>query len=227
MTESTLRQKQWFDSLSPERQKEVKRMRADSAKRSWAKLSPEEQKRRRKASRLRHLDKRIADTKAWRARNKEHVKAYNKQWNLDNPGRGVQLTRAWRAENKGRRNAGLRKRYREDPRYRVEINIRTRITTVLRRKLLLGHKSAASMQLVGCSVEKLMEHIESQFKPGMTWDNHGEWHIDHIRPCASFNLIDPEEQRKCFHYTNLQPLTAEENLKKQAKWQEQESEKAA
>ena len=59
-------------------------------------------------------------------------------------------------------------------------------------------------------------HLEAQFKPGMTWDNYGlkGWHVDHIRPCASFDLRDPEQQRRCFHYTNLQPLWAEENLKK-------------
>ena len=51
----------------------------------------------------------------------------------------------------------------------------------------------------------------------MNWDNYGQWHIDHIRPCASFNLLDPIEQKICFHYTNLQPLWAEDNLKKSNK----------
>jgi hypothetical protein len=55
----------------------------------------------------------------------------------------------------------------------------------------------------------------------MTWENHGRygWHIDHIRPCASFDLADPEQQRKCFHYTNLQPLWASENMRKGDKWE--------
>ncbi len=63
------------------------------------------------------------------------------------------------------------------------------------------------------------EHLEKQFKEGMTWENHGlyGWHIDHIIPCASFDLTDLEQQKKCFHYTNLQPLWAKENLIKGVK----------
>jgi len=73
------------------------------------------------------------------------------------------------------------------------------------------------MELVGCSIEELMKHIESQFTDGMSWENQGEWHIDHVRPCASFDLTDEQQQRECFHYTNLQPLWAEDNLRKRAK----------
>ena len=69
------------------------------------------------------------------------------------------------------------------------------------------------------SVDELKKHIEKQFKPGMNWSNHSVrgFHIDHIIPCASFDLTKEEEQKKCFHYTNLQPLWAEENLSKGAK----------
>ena len=73
------------------------------------------------------------------------------------------------------------------------------------------------MKLCGCSLEKLKQHLESQFTEGMTWDNKGDWHVDHIKPCASFDLTNPEEQKKCFHYTNLQPLWALDNMKKGAK----------
>ena len=70
--------------------------------------------------------------------------------------------------------------------------------------------------LIGCSLEELKKHLESQFKPGMSWKNRGRngWHIDHIKPCASFDLSKSEEQHKCFHYSNLQPLWAKENLRK-------------
>ena len=77
-------------------------------------------------------------------------------------------------------------------------------------------KSKSTIKLLGCSIEHLKYHLESQFKLGMSWDNYGKWHIDHIRPCASFDLRKPIEQRKCFHYTNLQPLWAKENQIKNA-----------
>ena len=61
-------------------------------------------------------------------------------------------------------------------------------------------------------------YLEGKFTEGMTWENHGKWHIDHIKPCCSFNLEDEEEQKKCFHYTNLQPLWATDNLVKSGKY---------
>ena len=78
-------------------------------------------------------------------------------------------------------------------------------------------KSHKTERLVGCSIEHLRKHLEAQFAEGMTWDNHGEWHIDHIKPCASFDLTDEGQQLECFNYTNLQPLWANENLSKGAK----------
>ena len=75
-------------------------------------------------------------------------------------------------------------------------------------------KSAPTLKLLGSSVAYVKKHLEAQFVDGMSWDNHGEWHIDHIRPCASFDLTDPEQQKECFNYKNLQPLWAEDNLSK-------------
>jgi hypothetical protein len=63
----------------------------------------------------------------------------------------------------------------------------------------------------------LRDYLEAKFTEGMTLDNHGKWHIDHIKPCASFDLLHKKQQRKCFHYKNLQPLWAHENLSKGAK----------
>ena len=72
------------------------------------------------------------------------------------------------------------------------------------------------MELLGVSMNEVRAYLELQFKSGMTWENYGYkgWHIDHIIPCASFDLTDPEQQRRCFHYTNLQPLWWHENLAK-------------
>lgn len=100
-----------------------------------------------------------------------------------------------------------KERYHSDPAFRVLANLRTRLGHALNG----NSKSASTIELLGCTPEHARFHIESQFTEGMTWDN---IHIDHIQPCASFDLEDPNEQRKCFHYTNLQPLLAEDNLRK-------------
>ena len=93
--------------------------------------------------------------------------------------------------------------------------LRARVRAAITRSS--GAKSRKTMGLIGCSVPQLRKHLEAQFTEGMTWDNHGEWHIDHIKPCASFDLTDAEQQRECFNYTNLQPLWAKDNLSKGAK----------
>jgi len=74
------------------------------------------------------------------------------------------------------------------------------------------------MGLIGCSALELRRHIETLWLDGMSWDNYGlhGWHVDHIIPCAVFELADPVEQKQCFHHTNLQPLWAEDNLAKRA-----------
>ena len=78
----------------------------------------------------------------------------------------------------------------------------------------------AACELVGCSPDELVAHLEGQFKPGMTWDNHGRhgWHIDHIIPLAAADVSDPEQVALVAHYTNLQPLWAKENLSKGSKF---------
>ena len=74
-------------------------------------------------------------------------------------------------------------------------------------------------KLLGCTVEECKSYLESKFKQGMTWDNYGyrTWHVDHIIPYSAFNFTDEEQVKRCFHYTNLQPLWAEENYKKRDK----------
>jgi hypothetical protein len=98
---------------------------------------------------------------------------------------------------------------------RIKHNLRTRINLVLKGKI----KSGSTINLLGCDIKFFMQYIEGLFLSGMTWDNHTRkgWHIDHIKPCASFDLTDPEQQKKCFHYTNLQPLWAADNIRKSDK----------
>jgi hypothetical protein len=101
---------------------------------------------------------------------------------------------------------------------RFEINARQRLIKVIKRQG--GRKSASFVALVGISPSQLIAHIESLFQAGMSWDNYGQWHLDHIRPCSSFDLTDPEQQSRCFNWTNLQPLWAADNLRKSSSWLE-------
>ena len=102
-----------------------------------------------------------------------------------------------------------------DPEFKLSKTLRSRLGSALSAKN--AAKSTNTLDLTGCSTSFLMKYLEEKFKEGMSWSNHGEWHIDHIIPCSSFNLLDEKEQEKCFHYTNLQPLWASENLSKSNK----------
>jgi len=122
-------------------------------------------------------------------------------------------------EARAKRQARCRKLYRTEPHFKLSLRLRNRLNEVLRRQDTKKNKSVFA--LIGCTPEFLIQHLERQFKPGMTWANWSidGWHIDHIKPCASFNFKDPAQQRKCFHYTNLQPLWALDNLSKGARVQ--------
>jgi len=114
------------------------------------------------------------------------------------------------------RNARRRDLYKNNKAYRVEQVLRARIVKVIKN----NSKLESTVILLGCSIDNFKIHLENKFKKGMTWNNHSleGWHIDHIKPCAKFDLSKKTEQRKCFNYTNLQPLWAKENLSKSAKY---------
>ena len=93
-----------------------------------------------------------------------------------------------------------------DPEFKLLKTLRSRICSAIKAKR--ATKNNNTMELTGCDIGFLKGYLAGKFTEGMTWENHGEWHIDHIKPCCSFNLLEEEEQNKCFHYTNLQPLWA-------------------
>ena len=94
--------------------------------------------------------------------------------------------------------------------------LRRRFNKGMDRRFALHQKSDYIFRLCGAPLMDVVRHLESLFKPGMTWDNYGfeGWHIDHIKPLAKFDILDPEEQKKCFHFSNLQPLWSSENYAK-------------
>ena len=149
----------------------------------------------------------------WQKSNPEKHYAKNRKYSKNNR----EKERAWhrksrqRPEAKKKRNARQRERRKTVPAFKIRNYLSSRLWYVLKG----NPKSASTMTLVGCSISHLKDHLEKQFLPGMTWENYGPvWHVDHMMPCASFDLIDPEQQRRCFHYTNLQPLWGPENCGK-------------
>lgn len=126
-----------------------------------------------------------------------------------------------------RKSAALwqRLKRKNNPSYKILCSSRARINVILKEQGI--KKCARTIWLLGCTAPELRKHLEAQFKDKMSWDNYGrgfnnkkEWHIDHIKPCSVFDLANPEEQQKCFHYLNLQPLWAKENLEKGNKYED-------
>jgi len=101
-------------------------------------------------------------------------------------------------------------RLKSDPAYKLAYNLRCR----LHKAINIQSKSGSAVQDLGCSIPEFKAHIESLFTEGMSWDNHGEWHLDHIKPLASFDLSDRDQFLEACHYKNYQPLWALDNLKK-------------
>jgi len=97
---------------------------------------------------------------------------------------------------------------------KIAQNMRSRLRNALKYKNI--KKTGKTLDYLGCTIEECKKYLESKFKDGMTWDNYGlyGWHIDHILPCISFDLTDIENIKRCFNYTNLQPLWWYENLSK-------------
>lgn len=123
--------------------------------------------------------------------------------------------KANRVKVRAKRNLREKERMKTDINFRIRRYMRTRV-----REALGCRRHSSVVLLLGCSVQDLRTKFESMFRCGMTWDNYGEWHIDHIRPLASFDLSN-EEQLKCaFHHSNLQPLWALDNMIKSDKWPE-------
>jgi hypothetical protein len=162
----------------------------------------------------------------WTLLNKEHKQIYDKK-NKDRAnflrrqryktkeGKKLIQKQLIRYRNKHRKKITKKylERRKKDPVFKLLTTLRGRIVKVLKG----NSKSKSTQELIGCNIEQLWIHLEKSFKPGMTRENHGKWHLDHIIPCSSFDLTKPEEQAQCFHYTNLQPLWASENLAKGSK----------
>lgn len=173
-----------------------------------------------KEYRSKNIDKKKQMAKDRYEKNKEEIKRQRREYYKKDPERHKKIVSIYGKANKDKLLAGKRinhKRKKEtDLNYKVMKTLRGRLTAAIKKK---GERHAKTKELIGCTIKELIIRIESMFWPGMTWQNHGVhgWHVDHIIPCDKFDLTNEEEQRKCFHYTNLQPLWAADNIRKSNK----------
>jgi hypothetical protein len=151
-------------------------------------------------------------SREWRAANPERVKELNRRTFERDPGYSVRNRRKHWAKVYARRRA--------DPNRRLAHDLRAAIANQVRHGK--AKKASSTAELLGCSIVEFRSYIEGLWLDGMTWENWGRekgcWHLDHRRPIASFDLTDTAQQRECFHFTNYQPLWAEDNVRKGAKW---------
>jgi len=171
------------------------------------------------------------EIKEYRNIHKEEMKEYKKKYYLEHKVKILKESKKYNQNHKQKikeylinyfqTNNEVRKQYKKwyeifrretDNNYKILCYLRSRMYHVLKNNI----KSSSTVKLIGCSIEQLRGYLEKQFTTGMNWNNYGKWHVDHIKPCASFDLSKSEEQRKCFNWKNLQPLWAEENLRKGA-----------
>ena len=173
-----------------------------------------------------------AINKKWRDNNKEADKKIHDKWKSNNLDRvrksrlksyynnheaSKKRARKYKKQNQEQLKIKSRiyanTKYHNDLNYRLVRLLRGRIWKALKR----NSKYSTSLELLGCSIEELKIYLEKQFVKDMNWQNYGQWHIDHVKPCSSFDLTDPKQQKLCFHYSNLQPLWAKDNIKKSDK----------
>lgn len=153
------------------------------------------------------------DSKRFRQENDEKIKEEKKKYYDKNKEYVKIKNKNYRENNKEKRNKYQRDRKLNDPIFRLNHTIRNRIRSFLLIKNIT--KKNKTFNIVGCTPQYLKEHLENQFQSGMSWNNQGKWHIDHIIPLSSAKT--EEELYKLFHYTNLQPLWAIDNMKKGSK----------
>ena len=142
----------------------------------------------------------------WYEQNKEHRKEYHKQWRTENVDKWRKIKRDYERNRKA-----------NDPLYKLISNFRTAIYQVLKENNV--EKNKHYFDILKYTPEDLIQHLEKQFTGNMTWENYGEWHVDHKKPITSFNFqeMGDDEFMKCWSLDNLQPLWGEENIRKSNK----------
>ena len=153
-------------------------------------------------------EKRLVQQKRWNQKNPEKMNAAQKRYRAKNP----DYDKQWK-----KKNPKKLKLHSETQMAKPSYKIQRRLYNNFKRWFFKGAKSPRTERLVGCILQVCILWIEAQFLPGMTWENYGAWHIDHMLPWEYFNLFDEGTHSKVMHYTNLQPLWGPDNIAKHSK----------
>ena len=139
--------------------------------------------------------------KNWSEKNKEYLTEYHKKWRTENVDKWRKIKRDYERNRKAR-----------DPLYKLINNFRTAIYQVLKENNI--NKNGHYFEILKYTPEDLISHLETKFTDNMTWDNYGEWHVDHIKPISSYVILEigDDEFMNCWSLNNLQPLWGKENL---------------
>lgn len=133
----------------------------------------------------------------------------------ENPAKEYQIRREWSKNNRDKINERFRERYSSDTNFKISTRLRGNTYRIIKQG---NKKQCKTLEMLDCEVKFVRKWIESQFDDNMNWENWGSfWHLDHFIPVASFDLTNIENQMKCFHWSNLQPLEFKENLSKNCK----------
>lgn len=224
--------------MSERRRKNINncRVKGNELTKIWRKNNPEKVRAQKDRNRKKHPEKFAIRSKHYRDKNKEKISEKNKLWRINNLDKFREYSKKWASLNPDKvksssanyyqqnkkmimdkHNVWCKKKYEKDYVYRLNVNISSLI-----RISLKGNKCGLHWEtLVGYSLHGLKAHLEKLFKPGMSWDNYGKWHTDHIIPISlwRFSSYKDREFKQCWALCNLQPLWAEENLKKKNKIQ--------
>lgn len=164
---------------------------------------------------IKNKEKIRSSHRLYREKNKINIRESSIKYEIRNKDKRNAYRKLYKQQNKKRRNEQRKLKRLIDSNYKLKEYMRKRMWAALNNI----DRSETTQFLLGCTIEYLRSYLETKFQPGMTWVNYGinGWHVDHIIPCACFDFSKEEDQYRCFHYTNLQPLWAKDNLRKSSK----------
>jgi len=182
--------------------------------RQWYQANKKRAAEQSKSSRERNASNITEATKLYRQKNRERIRIWMKNWKSRNRQHVSEYSKNYCKTNRTRLSKYVKEKAKNDIQYRLSRQLRSRFADAVRGR----QRSASAVSNLSCTIEEFKSYLSSLWLPGMSWENWGrgpgKWHIDHVRPLGGFDLTSPDQQKIACHYTNLQPLWEEDNLRK-------------